>query len=179
MSKIGSKPVDIDTATVTLNGKVCTVVGPRGTLTVEVPRQLTAEVVGTQIILKRVNESASARALHGLTRSLIANAVQGVTRGWEKKLEIVGTGFGVSIKEGAAVFKVGYSHQVTVPPVVGLTFSIDGPSLLIISGADKQLIGQEAHKVRLIRPPDPYKGKGIRYQGEVVKLKPGKKAKTA
>lgn len=181
MSKIGNKPVVVSGTTVTYDKKKSqvTVKGPKGELHVDLPKVISVEITPTEVIVKRANETGDVKALHGLFRSLIANAVVGVTKGWEKKVEVVGTGFGVSLKGGDAIFKVGYSHMVTFHKREGLTYTIDGSTILIISGADKQLVGQAAFLARKIKPPDPYKGKGVRYLGEVVKLKPGKKAKTA
>lgn len=179
MSKIGNSPIPLDQTKVTLDGQKVLVSGPKGSQTIEIPKVLSASVEENKLIVKRNAETKTVKAMHGLFRSLIANAVHGVAKGWEKKLEVVGTGFGVSVKGGEAVFKVGFSHQVVFPKIEGLTYVADSVTMLTISGVDKQLVGEAAHRVRSIRPPDAYKGKGIRYLGEVVKLKPGKKVKTA
>lgn len=179
MSKIGNQPIPLENVKMTQTGDILSFTGPKGTNTVEIPHILKAKVENNVLTITRSGESVKAKSLHGLFRALIANAIIGVTKEWEKKLEVVGTGFGVSLKAGDAVFKVGFSHQVTFPKKKGLTYSIEGQSILTISGIDKQQVGEAAHLVRAIRPPDAYKGKGIRYLGEVVKLKAGKKAKTA
>ncbi len=180
MSKIGKNPIAIlSGAKVTVQDKVVSVSGAKGSIEVAIPRKIDVAIKDDQIIVTRADESISAKSLHGTVRTLISNAVYGVTTGWEKKVEVVGTGYGVSIKNGDAVLKVGYSHLVTIPKQDGITYVTDGQTILIIQGANKEKIGQIAHEVRCIKPPDPYKGKGIRYVGEYVKLKPGKKAKTA
>lgn len=180
MSKIGKIPVEIaQGANLEIKEDVVSIKGPKGVLTVDIPKNIKVTVKDGKAVVERENESIRAKSLHGTVRTLIANAVHGVTKGWEKRVEVVGTGYGVTIKNGDAVLKVGYSHLVTVPKQEGVTYSVDGQTILIIQSANKELIGQIAHKVRSIKPPDPYKGKGIRYVGEHVKLKPGKKAKTA
>ncbi|MBP6993800.1 50S ribosomal protein L6 [Candidatus Woesebacteria bacterium] len=180
MSKIGQKTITIEQGvTVQVDGKVVTVKGPKGVLSVELPRILSIQNENNVLTISRNNETKRAKSFHGTFRSLIANAVHGVTRGWEKRIEVVGTGFGVTIKNGDAVFKVGYSHQVVFPKVEGLTYAVDGPTILVISGIDKQRVGEIAYLARIIKRPDPYKGKGVRYVGEVIKLRPGKKTKTA
>ncbi|MEI6326940.1 MAG: 50S ribosomal protein L6 [Candidatus Roizmanbacteria bacterium] len=179
MSKIGNQPVSLEGVKMTQTGNILSFTGPKGTLSVEMPHILKANVENNILTISRSGDSVKSKSLHGLFRALIANAVKGVVKEWEKRLEVVGTGFGVSLKSGDAIFKVGFSHQVTFPKKAGLTYVIEGQSILTISGIDKQLVGEAAHLVRSIRPPDAYKGKGIRYLGEVVKLKAGKKAKTA
>jgi large subunit ribosomal protein L6 len=180
MSKVGQKPIEIaSSASVTVDGGCVTVKGPKGELQVQLPEGINANVNGTWVLVTRDNDSSQKKALHGLYRSLIANALIGVTQGWEKRLEVVGTGYGVSMKGEDAVLKVGFSHQVVFPKVQGVTYSVDGSNVLVITGVDRQLVGEVAHRARNIKPPDAYKGKGIRYLGEPVKLKAGKKAKTA
>ncbi|MFO0703298.1 MAG: 50S ribosomal protein L6 [Patescibacteria group bacterium] len=180
MSKIGKLPVEITQgANVTLVDREVKVKGPKGELTVAIPKGIKVNIADNKVNVERENDSILSKSFHGTVRTLIANAVHGVTKGWEKRVEVVGTGYGVSIKNGEAVLKVGYSHLVTVPKRDGVTYSVDGQTILVISSANKELIGQIAHQVRSIKPPDPYKGKGIRYAGEHIKLKPGKKAKTA
>lgn len=180
MSKIGQKTITIEQGvTVDIVEKVVTIKGPKGTLSVELPRMLSIKNENNVLTVSRNNDTKNAKSLHGTFRSLIANAVHGVTKGWEKRIEVVGTGFGVTVKNGDAVFKVGYSHTVVFPKVEGLTYSVDGPTILVISGIDKQQVGEIAYLARIIRKPDPYKGKGVRYVGEVIKLRPGKKTKTA
>jgi large subunit ribosomal protein L6 len=179
MSKIGNKPVSIETAKVTIEGQNVSLQGPKGSISVVLPQKLAVKQDGSNLIVSRDGESKMIKAQHGLFRSLLANAIVGVLKGWDKRVEVVGTGYGVSLKAGDAVFKVGYSHQVTFPKTTGLTYTVEGANILVISGVDKQLVGQVAHKARSIKPPDAYKGKGVRYLGEVIKLKAGKKAKTA
>lgn len=180
MSKIGEKSIPVESGTqVTINDKKVTVTGKGGTLDVVIPRSITVEQLDTNVLVKRANDSKDSKALHGLVRSLIQNAVTGVTKSWEKKLEVVGTGFKVKMQGEDLLFDIGYSHSVTFKKVDGITFVVDGTNKVNVSGIDKQLVGQIAHQIKSIRKPDPYKGKGIRYAGEVVKLKAGKKAKTA
>jgi large subunit ribosomal protein L6 len=180
MSKVGQKSIPVEQGvTISIDDKIVKVVGPKGTLTVELPNVLKAQIENNILKVIRKNETKDTRSLHGTFRSLISNAVHGVTKGWEKRIEVVGTGFGVTIKNGDAVFKVGYSHQVVFPKVEGLSYAVDGPTILVISGIDKQKVGEVAYLARIIKKPDPYKGKGVRYVGEVIKLRPGKKTKTA
>ena len=180
MSKVGFKPIPVEQGvTIQLDESVVTVQGPKGMLKIALPRFVSVKVENNTVIVNRANESKDARSLHGTFRSLISNAVQGVSKGWERRVEVVGTGFGVSIKNGDAHFKVGYSHQVIFPKVDGIQYAVEGSTILIISGVDKQRVGEIAYLARSIKRPDPYKGKGVRYVGEVIKLRPGKKTKTA
>ncbi len=180
MSKVGQKAIPVEQGvSIQIDGQHVKVQGPKGSLSVEIPHVLAVKVENNVIQVSRKNEAKDTRSLHGTFRSLIANAVHGVTKGWEKRIEVVGTGFGVTIKNGDAVFKVGYSHQVVFPKVEGITYTVDGPTILVISGIDKQKVGEVAYLARIIKKPDPYKGKGVRYVGEVIKLRPGKKTKTA
>ncbi|OGK29458.1 50S ribosomal protein L6 [Candidatus Roizmanbacteria bacterium RIFCSPLOWO2_01_FULL_42_14] len=179
MSKIGNKPINIEESVeVEISNALVNVKGPEGELTVNIPKEITATRVDKDILFQRLSEAKKVRSLHGLIRSLVANAVLGVTKPWEKTLEVVGTGYRVKLKGKNLVFEVGYSHPVEFHEVQGLTYIVDG-NKVTISGIDKQLVGEVAHKVKSIRKPDPYKGKGIRYSGELIRLKPGKKAKTA
>lgn len=180
MSKIGQKPVEIlPGATVTVVDRAVNIKGAKVVLSVDIPKGIKVAVDNNTVNISRENDSISAKSLHGTVRSLISNAVIGVTKGWEKKMEVVGTGYGVVIKDGNAVLKVGYSHMVTIPKTDHISFQTEGQNILLIQGPSKEEVGQVAHKVRCIKPPDPYKGKGVRYLGEQIKLKPGKKAKTA
>ncbi len=182
MSKIGdtiiSVPqgvaVDISARQVTVKGS-----NPNDTLTYEIPRHITIENKDGQLVVARSQDAKKTKSLHGLFRSLVANAVSGVQKPWEKKLEIVGTGYNVKLQGEDIVLKVGYSHLVTFEKVDGVKYQVQGNNKVIVSGIDKQLVGQVAHQIRIIRKPDAYKGKGIRYEGERVKVKPGKKAKSA
>ncbi len=180
MSKVGHKSIPVEQGvTVQIDGNVVKVQGPKGVLTIELPQSLSVSHENNTVTVKRANEAKNTISLHGTFRSLIANAIQGVSKGWEKRIEVVGTGFGVSIKNGDAHFKVGYSHQVVFPKVEGINFVVEGSTVLVISGIDKQRVGEIAYLARIIKKPDPYKGKGVRYVGEVIKLRPGKKTKTA
>ncbi len=180
MSKIGQKPVEIlSGATVTVADRAVNIKGAKSEISVDIPKGIKVTVENNIVNISRENDSISAKSLHGTVRSLISNAVIGVTKGWEKKMEVVGTGYGVTLKDGNAVLKVGYSHMVTIPKTDIISFQTEGQNILVIQGANKEVVGQIAHKVRCIKPPDPYKGKGVRYLGEQIKLKPGKKAKTA
>jgi large subunit ribosomal protein L6 len=158
---------------------VAKVKGPTGEITVELPEELTLVREGETLTVKRNNEKNDTKALHGLFRSILSNAVNGVSKSWEKRLEVVGTGFNVKLQGEDLVFKVGYSHSVTFKKVAGVKFQVEGNNKVIVAGADKQLVGQVAYQIKLIRKPDVYKGKGIRYEGERIKIKAGKKAKTA
>jgi large subunit ribosomal protein L6 len=178
MSKIGQKPVSIPSSVqLTVNGRTVQVKGAKGELTFTVPHSLSIVQEGDTFLVKRANENKRVKALHGLYRSLIANAVHGVEKGWEKKLEIVGTGFNVKMQGVDLAFKIGYSHPVVFKSLPGIQFQVEGNNKVIVNGIDKHLVGQTAHQIKMIREPDAYKGKGIRYEGEVVRIKPGKKAK--
>lgn len=180
MSKVGYNPITIDAGvTVTVEGSTVNVKGSKGSLTIILPGKIQARVENSEVKISRDGETKQIKSLHGTYRSLIANAVHGVNKGWEKRLEVVGTGFSVTMKNEDAHFKVGYSHPVVFEKVEGLQYAVDGQNILIISGVDRQLVGQTAYKARSIKKPDPYKGKGVRYAGEVIKLKAGKKTKAA
>lgn len=179
MSKIGEAPVQVkDNVQVSIDGEIVTVKGPQGELTVTIPQGIDVKLEDGTVHVTRQRDTKKVRALHGLVRSLIANAVKGVVEPWEKHLEVVGTGYKVKAQGKNLVFDVGYSHSVQFDEVPGLTYKIDKNQVTVV-GADKQLVGETAHKIRSIRKPDAYKGKGVRYVGEVLHLKPGKKAKTA
>jgi large subunit ribosomal protein L6 len=179
MSRIGKLPVAVPSGVdVAIDGPLVTVKGPKGTLshTVAAPITVAREDDGT-VKVTRPDDERSSRALHGLTRTLIANMVVGVTQGYEKKLEIVGTGYRVQAKGSNLEFALGYSHSITVEPPAGITFATDGPVRFSVSGIDKQAVGEVAANLRKLRKPDPYKGKGVRYADEVVKRKVGKAGK--
>jgi large subunit ribosomal protein L6 len=150
--------------------------GPLGELTQAVPRRITIEQADGELLVKRPTERGDDRALHGLTRSLVANMVEGVTRGFEKTLEIQGVGYRAALRGTSLELNVGFSHSVVVEPAQGITFEVPTPTQVIVRGIDKQQVGQVAADVRSVRPPEPYKGKGIRYQGEYVRRKLGKRA---
>lgn len=177
MSRIGKAPIPLpDSVEFKYDNAVVTVKGPKGELTQRVPREMLVEVGESVIEVKRPSDSGQHRSLHGLTRSLIANMVTGVTDGFEKRLEIVGVGYRASIKGDALELLVGYSHPVVIEPPDQVTFETPQQTVVVVKGIDKQVVGEVAAKVRSIRPPEPYKGKGIRYAGEHVQRKAGKRA---
>lgn len=179
MSRIGKLPVPVPSGVdVAIDGREITVKGPKGTLNLRVaePIQIGRAEDGS-LAVTRPNDERTSRALHGLTRTLVANMVQGVTQGYEKKLEIVGTGYRVVAKGADLEFALGYSHPITVTPPEGVTFKVEGPTRFSVSGIDKQKVGEVAANLRKLRKPDPYKGKGVRYSGEQIKRKVGKAGK--
>ena len=179
MSRIGKLPVKIDTGvTITVDdSNVVTVKGPKGTLSQQMHPDMQIEQDNGVLTVKRPSDDKAHRALHGLTRSLIHNMVVGVTKGFEKKLEIVGTGYRAQMQGKNLVLNMGYSHPVEFQPIDGITFEVPAPNKISVKGIDKQVVGQVAANVREVRPPEPYKGKGIRYEGEVVLRKEGKAGK--
>ena len=175
MSRIGKKPVPIPSGVkVAITGQRVEVQGPKGVLSHTVPHPLGLEMAGGSLWVRRTGESRTARALHGLTRSLVANMVQGVKEGFEKKLEIVGIGYRAQLSGRALTLNLGYSHPVIYQIPEGIQIEVDRQTLITIRGADKARVGQVAAELRAFREPDPYKGKGIRYVGEVVRRKVGK-----
>ena len=179
MSRIGRLPITVPSGVeVTLAGQAVTVKGPKGTLehTVAEPIEITRAEDGT-LQVTRPNDERTNRALHGLSRTLVANMVQGVTEGYTKVLEIVGTGYRVVAKGSDLEFALGFSHPVLVRAPDGISFAVESPTRFSVSGVDKQKVGEVAANIRKLRKPDPYKGKGVRYQGEVVKRKAGKAGK--
>ena len=177
MSRIGKQPIEVPaTVSVSLSPGRVIVNGPLGELAQEVPQRVSIEQENGTITVTRPTERGEDRALHGLTRSLIANMIEGVTKGFEKRLEIQGVGYRASLRGTSLELNVGFSHSVTKDPPAGITFEVPTPTEIIVKGADKQQVGQIAAEVRRIRPPEPYKGKGIRYQGEYVRRKVGKRA---
>jgi large subunit ribosomal protein L6 len=150
--------------------------GPLGELSQQIPQRMTVEQADGEIVVTRPTERGDDRALHGLTRSLVANMVEGVTKGFEKRLEIQGVGYRAALRGQALELSVGFSHAVVVEPPAGITFEVPSATEVIVKGIDKQQVGQTAAEVRAVRPPEPYKGKGIRYQGEYVRRKVGKRA---
>ncbi len=178
MSRIGKIPVPIPAGVdVTIDGSVVTVKGPKGTLTHTVAAPITVEKGEDGLEVKRPDDERLSKSLHGLTRTLIANMVTGVTEGYEKKLEIVGTGYRVVSKGNSLEFALGFSHPVTVTAPEGITFTVESPTKFTVSGIDKQQVGEVAANIRKIRKPEPYKGKGVRYAGEQVRRKVGKAGK--
>jgi large subunit ribosomal protein L6 len=178
MSRIGRLPIPITSAVkVDVSGQEISVTGPKGTLSLQAPEVITVEVGDDQITVQRDNEDRTSRQLHGLTRSLINNMVVGVTDGYAKNMEIYGTGYRVVAKGTSLEFALGYSHPVVVEAPDGITFQVDSPTRFKVIGIDKQLVGETAAKIRKLRKPDPYKGKGVRYEGEVIRRKAGKAGK--
>lgn len=178
MSRIGRRPIDVPagvTVEVSPGGNV-KVTGPLGILEQRIPdRMLLAQEEGV-LTVSRPTDRGQDRALHGLTRTLVANMVEGVTNGFEKHLEIQGVGYRAQLKGTDLELAVGYSHPVTITPREGISFDVPAPTQVIVKGTDKQVVGQTAAEIRKVRPPEPYKGKGIRYQGEHVRRKVGKRA---
>ncbi len=178
MSRIGRKPINIPAGvTVTVNDSVVTVKGPKGTLTQNVHKNMTVEVNDNVVTVTRPDDDKLNRSLHGLTRSLIANMVEGVTKGYSKELEVNGVGYRVQKQGKDCVMNLGYSHQVIVSDTDDIKIEVPNPNKIIITGIDKQKVGQFAAEVREKRPPEPYKGKGIKYVDEVIRRKEGKAGK--
>jgi large subunit ribosomal protein L6 len=178
MSRIGKLPIEVPGGVeVRVEGHLATVTGPMGTLSQPIPPQITVRQDGARILVERPDDERESRSLHGLTRSLVANMVEGVTKGFEKQLEIQGVGYRVQAQGSDLVFSLGYSHQIPVKAPQGITFEVTSPTRFSVRGIDKQQVGQVAADIRRLRKPDPYKGKGVRYAGEVVRRKAGKTAK--
>jgi len=177
MSRIGRKPISLpDGVSVVVRPGLVTVDGPKGQLAQTIPARMQIEERDGEILVTRPTERGEDRALHGLTRSLIANMVEGVTNGFEKRLEIQGVGYRASLRGTALELAVGYSHPVVKEAPEGITFEVPAPTQVVVRGNDKQQVGQIAAEIRKVRPPEPYKGKGIRYHGEYVRRKVGKRA---
>ena len=178
MSRIGKMPVAVPAGVdITIDGALVTVKGPKGTLSHTVAEPITVEKSEQGLEVKRPNDERLAKSLHGLTRTLVANMVTGVTDGYEKKLEIVGTGYRVALNGQTLEFALGFSHPVHVPAPTGITFAVESPTKFSVAGIDKQQVGEVAANIRKIRKPEPYKGKGVRYAGEQVRRKAGKTGK--
>ena len=177
MSRIGRKPIPVPSGvTVSIEPELVRVNGPRGELTERIPRDIAVEQDGEELLVKRPTDRGEHRALHGLTRSLVANMVEGVTAGFEKRLEIQGVGYRAVLKGRDLELALGYSHAVPVKAPDGIEFEVPQPTRVIIKGNSKQQVGEIAAIIRKQRPPEPYKGKGIRYEGEYVARKVGKRA---
>ncbi len=178
MSRIGRMPIEIPAGVdVKINGTEVTVKGPKGELKDSFHKDITIAVEGNVINVTRPSDNKEHRSLHGLTRTLVANMVEGVTKGYSKELEVQGVGYRVAKQGKDLVMNLGYSHQVIVPEIDGISIEVPNPNKIVISGANKQMVGQFAAEVREKRPPEPYKGKGIRYAGEYVRRKEGKAGK--
>ncbi|HOK69991.1 MAG TPA: 50S ribosomal protein L6 [Bacillota bacterium] len=178
MSRIGKKPVPVPKGVeVELDGSIITVKGPKGALSQEIPARISVEVADGEIRVTRPSDNRLDRSMHGLTRALIANMVHGVTEGFEKSLEIIGTGYRASKQGETLVLQVGYSHPVEIVPENGIQIDVPSPTKITVRGIDKQLVGQTAANIRAVREPEVYHGKGIRYAGERVALKAGKAGK--
>ena len=179
MSRIGRKPIPVPTGVdISIDGSTVTVKGPKGSLTHDVAEPIVAEKgEDGQLYVSRPDDERRSKELHGLSRTLIANMVVGVTEGYRKSLEIAGTGYRVTAKGTDLEFALGFSHPVVVKAPAGITFTVERPTLFHIAGIDKQQVGEVAANIRKIRPPEPYKGKGVKYVGEVIRRKAGKAGK--
>ena len=178
MSRIGKAPIPLpDKVSVSLNGLAVTVKGPKGELSRTLPEGVQISQDGNTLVVSPSSENRRSRERHGLCRTLVANMVEGVSQGYTRKLEIIGVGYRAAVQGTKLVVSAGYSHQVEMVPPEGVTFAVDGNTTVLVSGADKELVGNEAAKVRAIRPPEPYKGKGIKYEGERILRKAGKTGK--
>ena len=178
MSRIGRAPIAIPSGvTVTIDGATVTVKGPKGELSHTVASPITVEQADGTVTVSRPDDERASRSLHGLTRTLIANMVLGVTQGYSKTLLITGTGYRVAAKGQGLEFSLGYSHPIVIEAPAGITFAVESPTQFHVSGIDKQLVGEVAANLRKLRKPDPYKGKGLRYSDEVIRRKAGKAGK--
>jgi large subunit ribosomal protein L6 len=178
MSRIGRLPVQIPNGVdVTIDGPAVTVKGPKGQLSLELPEPIEITQNDGVLTVTRPNDEGNVRALHGLSRTLVANMVTGVTEGYRKTLEIVGVGYRVQARGNGVEFSLGYSHPVPVTPPDGVTLRVETPTRLVVEGIDKQQVGEVAANIRKLRKPDPYKGKGVRYAGEQIRRKVGKAGK--
>jgi large subunit ribosomal protein L6 len=177
MSRIGKRPIEVPASVnIGLSPGRVQVNGPLGELTQQVPARIKIEQRDGELVVSRPTDRGEDRALHGLTRSLVANMVEGVTKGFEKRLEVQGVGYRAALRGTSLELSVGFSHTVVVDPRAGITFEVPAPTQIVVKGVDKQQVGQTAAEVRAVRPPEPYKGKGIRYEGEYVRRKVGKRA---
>ena len=177
MSRIGRRPIEIpDGVTVEIGAGVVSVKGPKGELSQSVSPSMRIEQSNGTVTVERPSDRGEHRALHGLTRTLVANMVEGVTNGFEKRLEIQGVGYRARLQGKALEMTLGFSHPVSISPPEGIEFEVPQPTEVVVRGIDKQLVGEIAARVRKQRPPEPYKGKGVRYAGEYVRRKVGKRA---
>lgn len=177
MSRVGNKTITIPSGVnVSFNGNVCTVKGQNGELTYAMDERITPVLEGDTLNFSRANEEKTTKAMHGTTRARVAAMVEGVSKGFEKTLQVEGVGFKVEMRGKNLVLNLGYSHPIMFMPPDGIEFSVSGPTTMSVKGIDKQLVGQVAAKLREQRKPEPYKGKGVRYQGEYIRRKAGKAA---
>lgn len=175
MSRIGRKPITRpENVKVTIEDNIITVEGPKGVLNQQIPQDISIEIEDGQLLVTRPSDIAKHRALHGLTRALVANMVQGVSQGFQKNLELVGVGYRAQLQANKLLINIGFSHPVVVEPPQGIEFEVPAPTKITVKGIDKQLVGNTAAHIRAIRKPEPYKGKGIKYEGEVIRRKAGK-----
>ncbi|MGK2853656.1 MAG: 50S ribosomal protein L6 [Microbacteriaceae bacterium] len=178
MSRIGRLPIEIPAGVdVKIDGSAVSVKGPKGELALVVASPIEVSIEDGQLLVTRPDDERVSRSLHGLTRTLIANQIIGVTEGYSKGLEVVGTGYRVAQKGEGVEFALGFSHSITVEPPAGISFTVEGNNKLTVHGIDKQAVGEVAANIRKLRKPEPYKGKGVRYAGEVVRRKAGKSGK--
>lgn len=178
MSRIGKRPINIpEKVTVTIEGQNISVKGSKGTLSIELPGEVSVEQKDNTLMVKRRDESRTARQRHGLCRTLVANMVEGVSKGFEKRLLIQGVGYRAQVQGRNLILNVGYSKPVEIVPPEGIQLAVEANTNVIVSGIDKEVVGNQAARIRAVRPPEVYKGKGIRYQGEMIKLKAGKAGK--
>ncbi|MBU4446792.1 MAG: 50S ribosomal protein L6 [Candidatus Marinimicrobia bacterium] len=176
MSRVGKKPIPVpENVEVTIKGHIITIKGPKGELFWEFTPEIGVVQQEKEIVVTRESDNKTHRALHGLTRALIANMIEGVTNGFQKTLEITGVGYSAEMKGKSLWLKVGYSHPVLITPPEGIILTVPKNLMVTVSGINKQKVGQMAAKIRSVAPPEPYKGKGIRYQGEYIRRKAGKK----
>ena len=177
MSRIGRRPIELPSGvTVAIEPGRVSVVGPLGSLTQDIPARIAVEQRNGELVVSRPTDRGPDRALHGLARTLVANMVEGVTKGFQKRLELQGVGYRAALRGTTLELSVGFSHPVTIEPPKGIDFEVPSPTAIVVKGTDKQQVGQVAADIRRVRPPEPYKGKGIRYEGEYVRRKVGKRA---
>jgi large subunit ribosomal protein L6 len=178
MSRIGKLPIPVPSGvSANIEGQSITITGPKGTLSLDVADAISVKEEDGSLVVTRANDEGSSKALHGLTRSLVSNMVTGVTEGYTKTLELVGTGYRVTAKGQDLEFALGFSHSITVKAPAGITFAVETPNKFSVIGIDKQLVGETAANIRKLRKPEPYKGKGVRYENEVIRRKAGKAGK--
>ncbi|MEA5571903.1 50S ribosomal protein L6 [Calothrix sp. UHCC 0171] len=178
MSRIGKRPITVPAKVqVTINGAKIVVKGPKGELSRDLPANVSVAQEGETLSVNRRDDTRTSRQLHGLCRTLVANMVEGVSQGFQRRLEIQGVGYRAAVQGRNLVLNMGYSHQVQIAPPEGIQFAVENNTNVIVSGYDKEIVGNTAAQVRAVRPPEPYKGKGIRYSGEAVRRKAGKTGK--